>query len=108
MNRIKDLRTAAGMSQAQLGRAIGCVGQTVSKMETETRQLDPSTIHALCDYFGCTSDYLLCRSPSPLPVISREDAAVLDAYHTLPVAIRGAVDGLLAPYLATASEKKDA
>lgn len=108
MNRIKDLRTAAGMSQAQLGRAIGCVGQTVSKMETETRQLDPSTIHALCDYFGCTSDYLLCRSPSPLPVISREDAAVLDAYHALPLELRRAVDAVLEPYRTAASEKKDA
>ena len=58
MNRIKDLRVAADMSQAQLGRAIGCVGQTISKMETETRQLDPATIHALCDLFDCSADYL--------------------------------------------------
>lgn len=108
MNRIKDLRIAANMSQAQLGRAIGCVGQTISKMETETRQLDPATIHALCDLFGCTADYLLGRSPSPRPVISPEDAAVLDAYHALPLEIRKAVDGLLEPYRAAAVEKKDA
>lgn len=106
MNRIKDLRIAAGMSQAQLGRAIGCVGQTVSKMETETRQLDPSTIGALCDLFGCTSDYLLGRSSSPQPVISPEDAAVLEAYHALPLEIRKAVDGLLEPYRAGVVEEK--
>ena len=108
MNRIKDLRVAAGMSQAQLGRAIGCVGQTISKMETETRQLDPATICVLCDLFGCTADYLLGRSASPLPVISPEDAAVIDAYHSLPLELRRAVDGILAPYRAAASEKMDA
>jgi hypothetical protein len=61
-----------------------------------------------CDLFGCTSDYLLGRSASPLPVISPEDAAVLDAYHALPLEIRKAVDGLLAPYRTAASEKRDA
>ena len=49
MNRIKELREAFGMSQAKLGERIGCVGQTVSKFEKETRQLDPPTICALCD-----------------------------------------------------------
>ena len=108
MNRIKDLRIAADMSQAQLGRAIGCVGQTISKMETETRQLDPTAIHALCDLFGCTADYLLGRSASPLPVISPEDASVLAAYHALPLELRRAVDAILEPYRTAASEKKDA
>lgn len=106
MNRIKDLRIAAGMSQAQLGRAVGCVGQTISKMETETRQLDPATIHALCDLFGCTADYLLGRSPSPLPVIAPEDAEVLEAYHALPLELRRAVDGILEPYRAAAASGK--
>lgn len=108
MNRIKDLRIAADMSQAQLGRAIGCVGQTISKMETETRQLDPTAIHALCDFFGCTSDYLLGRSSSPSPVMSSQDALVLEAYHALPLELRRVVDGILEPYREPAKQKKDA
>ena len=108
MNRIKDLRVAADMSQAQLGRAIGCVGQTISKMETETRQLDPATICKLCDLFGCTADYLLGRSLSPAPVMSSQDALVLEAYHALPPELRRAVDGILEPYREPAKQKKDA
>ena len=108
MNRIRDLRVASKMSQADLGSALGCHGTTVSKLELEQRQLDPATIDALCNIFGCTADYLLGRAPSPLPVISQEDAAVLQAYHALPLEIRKAVDGLLAPYRTVSEEKKDA
>ena len=108
MNRIKLLRTSAGMSQAQLGAAVGCVGQTISKLETESRQLDPATIFALCDLFGCTADYLLGRSDTPLPVISDEDALVLESYHSLPLELRRAVDAILEPYREPFREKKDA
>ena len=56
------------------------------------------TICQLCDIFGCTADYLLCRSSSPAPVIAEEDAAVLDAYHAAPREIRDIVDTALGPY----------
>lgn len=108
MNRIRELREANGWTQTQLGKRIGVAKTTITGYEREDRQPTPATICALCDLFGCTADYLLGRSPSPLPVISPEDAAVLAAYHTLPLEIRKAVDGLLAPYHAAASEKRDA
>ena len=108
MNRIRELRQANGWTQAQLGKRIGVAKTTITGYEREDRQPTPATIHALCDLFGCTADYLLGRSPSPWPVISPEDAAVLDAYHELPLEIRKAVDGLLEPYRAAAVEKKGA
>lgn len=79
---------------------------TVSRYELEQHQLDPATICALCDLFGCTSDYLLGRSFSPAPVISDADAELLQIYHALPLEIRRAVDGLLAPYRTEQKEKK--
>lgn len=106
MNRIRDLRLGKSWTQDQLGKRIGVARNTVSGYESEQRQLDPATIGALCDLFGCTADYLLGRSPSPMPVISPEDAAVLDAYHALPLEIRKAVDGLLEPYRAGVAEEK--
>lgn len=108
MNRIRELREANGWTQTQLGKRIGVAKTTITGYEREDRQPTPATICALCDLFGCTADYLLGRSASPLPVISPEDAAVLDAYHALPLELRRAVDGILAPYRAAASEKKDA
>lgn len=106
MNRIRDLRTAAGWTQAELGRELGCVGQTVSKLESEVRQLDPAMINALCDLFGCSADYLLGRTESLRLEVSSEDQQLLHAYHSLPLVIRQAVDGLLAPYLAGFEDKK--
>lgn len=97
MNRIKELRTEKGMSQAQLGVVLGCAGQSVSRFEREDHQLDPVLIGALCDFFGCTADYLLGRSASPLPVLSDADARLLSAYHAAPDHVRAAIDTLLRP-----------
>lgn len=106
MNRIRELREANGWTQTQLGKRIGVAKTTITGYEREDRQPTPATICALCDLFGCTADYLLGRSASPLPVISPEDAAVLQAYHALPLEIRKAVDGLLEPYRAGVAEEK--
>lgn len=108
MNRIRDLRTSSGMSQAQLGAKIGCVGQTISKFENETRQLDPPTICALCDIFGCTADYLIGRSDVRRTSITPEQDAILRAYDSLPIEIRKAVDGLIAPYMVPEKKKETA
>ncbi len=108
MNRIRILRTAAGMSQDQLGKKLGCHATTVSKLELESRQLDPPTIFALCDIFGCTADYLLGRSDAQLPAVTSEQAAALRAYDRLPLEIRKAVDGLLAPYMVPEKKKETA
>ena len=108
MNRIRELREANGWTQTQLGKRIGVAKTTITGYEREDRQPTPATICALCDLFGCRANYLLGRSASPLPVISPEDAAILDAYRARPLELRRAVDGILEPYRAAASEKKDA
>lgn len=108
MIRLRELRERANMTQRQVAAVINVRNTAVSQYERGDRQLDPDKIFVLCDLFGCTADYLLGRSASPLPVISPEDAAVLQAYHALPLEIRKAVDGLLEPYRSVSEEKKDA
>ncbi len=106
MNRIRELRTAQDWTQAQLGKKIGVAKTTISGYEAEDRQLTPATIHTLCDLFGCTADYLLGRSDRQLPAVAPEDARLLAAYHALPLEIRRAVDGLMAPYMEIADKKQ--
>ena len=81
MNRIKDLRLVRDMSQADLGEVLGCTGQSVSRFEREERQLDPATIHALCDLFGCTSDYLLGRSDIKKPELTDDEFRLVEAFR---------------------------
>ncbi len=95
MNRIRDLRTAAGWTQADLGRALGCVGQTVSKLENEARQLDPAMINCLCDLFGCTADYLLGRSQVLQPALTDQQLRLLQAYEAADARDREYIDHLL-------------
>lgn len=105
MNRIKELRLSYGWTQPQLGKRIGAARSTISMYEAELRQLDAPTIHALCDLFGCTSDYLLCRSDVSRPMFSDEDARILAAYHAASLRDRGLIDQILAAYMPTEGEK---
>lgn len=106
MNRIMELRQAKGMTQEELGHVLNVGKGAVSRYEQGKRQLTPEAIHAICDYFGCTADYLLGRSESLRSEVSSEDQQLLRAYHSLPLVIRQAVDGLLAPYLVGSEGKK--
>ena len=104
MNRIRELRTARGWTQTQLGKRIGAAKNTISGYENGERQITPSTICALCDLFGCTSDYLLGRAASPAPVISDDDARLLEAYHAASLRDRTLVDQILAATMPSAEE----
>ena len=98
MTRLRELRMSMGWTQTQLGKRVGLAKTTISGYEKEDHHLDPPTIHAFCDLFGCTSDYLLGRSETPWPSITPQQAELLRVYDALPEEIRRAVDGLMAPY----------
>ena len=106
MNRIRDLRTAAGWTQAQLGEKLNVGNTAISQYESETRQLDPATIHALCDLFCCTADYLLGRCQSPQPVLTDRQLRLLAAYDGADPRDRDFIDHLLR--LDVPEEKKKA
>lgn len=82
MIRLRELRERANMTQRQVAAVINVRNTAVSQYERGDRQLDPDKIHALCDLFGCTSDYLLGRSNHVKPPeLSGEDTELLRAYH---------------------------
>lgn len=81
MNRIRELRKSHGWLQSELAEKLNTAQQTVGRYETEQRQLDPETIHKLCDIFGCTADYLLGRSEQPAPDLSEEESRLVSAFR---------------------------
>lgn len=107
MNRIKELRIKKGWTQTDLADKLNTGKNTISRYETEQRQLDTETLFKLCDIFGVTADYLLGRSDVPVAQISDEDWLLLDAYHRASLRDRQLVDSILQEYRAD-TEKETA
>lgn len=106
MNKLKELRISAGLSQQQLGSILNCSDVTVSRYETEKHDIDSAIIRRLCEIFGCTADYLLGRSDLPTAELSEEEAALLLAYRRADDRARDMVQLALAPFREDAGGKK--
>ena len=98
MNRLRELRIAHGMTQADLAGELNVARTAISKYEIGQLDLSSSTILRLCDIFGCTADYLLGRSPLASPDLSPEEEDLLLAWRAAPPEIRAIIDTALGPY----------
>ena len=95
MNRIRERRQDMGWTQANLSDLLGVRYQAVSKYEIGALDLDTDTIRRLCGIFGCTADYLICRSDVRQAVLSQEDAALLAAFRDAPAHVQDGIRALL-------------
>ncbi len=62
MNRLRFLRNEKGESLEKVAKYLNVTMQTISNYETEKRDMTPDTILKLAEYFGVSTDYLLCKS----------------------------------------------
>lgn len=79
--RIKKLRHARGMTQAQLADKSGASSQVISNIERSytTDRLRTGLITSLASALGTTVDYLLCSSPySVAPASMQEEDLLLN------------------------------
>lgn len=95
MNRIKELRLSHKWRQVDLAERLRIAKTVVSRYENEQLDLSTETIRALCAVFDVTADYLLCISDTPAPVVTEEDARLLQAYHAAPDNVKAAINALL-------------
>lgn len=65
MNRVKELRRAYGMTQEELGQALGVQKAAVCKYETGRVSLPPEMLLKMCDIFNVSADHILCRDATP-------------------------------------------
>lgn len=86
------------MKQEDLARELNVARTAISKYERGELDLSSATIHRLCEIFGCTSDYLLGRSPVPSPDLDPQEEAMLLAWRRATPEIRAIVETALAPY----------
>lgn len=64
--RLQKLRKENGdLSQTELGKKIGATRSLVNMWESGERPVKLQYLEKIADLFGCTVDYLLCRSDNP-------------------------------------------
>lgn len=63
--RLKELRTARGISQVKLAIDLNMNQNSISRYENEVREADYKTLIAFADYFHVSIDYLLERTDNP-------------------------------------------
>ena len=86
--RLKELRTKAGVSQEKLGKIVNVSQQAVGKWEKAIAEPDSETLKKLASYFDVSVDYLLGNSDIPNP-----ELRIPDEYKDLPIAFyEGAKD----------------
>ena len=106
MTRLRELIEEKNMMQKDVAADLGYPAQTLGNYVRGDREIDHEGICKVCDYFGCTADYLLGRTSARLPALTDEQDELVRTYEALPLAIRQAVDGLMAPYRAGSEQKK--
>jgi transcriptional regulator with XRE-family HTH domain len=57
--RMKELRESRGLTQEDVGAALGVVGQQVYRWETEKNTPSPEMLGKIAQFFNVTTDYLL-------------------------------------------------
>ena len=76
------LRRVRGLSQRQVAADLGISQALLSHYENGAREPGLNFVCRVCDYYGVTADYLLCRTDSPgnlEPAMAREFLARLRA-----------------------------
>ncbi|MBE6786317.1 MAG: helix-turn-helix transcriptional regulator [Ruminococcaceae bacterium] len=67
MNRIRDLREDMDLRQIDVANSTGIDQKTLSNYETGKTNPDSEAIVKLADFFGVSTDYLLCRTAKNKP-----------------------------------------
>lgn len=62
MNRIKELRKQFGYTQQELADKINGAKSTIAMYENESRKPSIEILIRLSEIFGCSIDYILCKS----------------------------------------------
>lgn len=73
-NRIKELRNERKVTQAILAKHLRVAQNTVSNWENGNRLVDTENLQKIADYFGVTTDYILCRDSKPISQSSTDKA----------------------------------
>jgi len=76
-DKLRILREKTGLTQEELSQKIGIKRATYAKYETGENPVPGVLLIKFADFFGCTTDYLLGRSPYKQKVVSHSENEAL-------------------------------
>ncbi|MGO4496398.1 helix-turn-helix domain-containing protein [Paenibacillus sp. 2RAB27] len=74
--RVKKLRMQLGWTQPELAEKLDVSLPLIKNYEGDTRSPSIDKLNKLCDLFGVSSDYLLCRTDELMPAYVPNDAVL--------------------------------
>lgn len=103
--RLKALRTARNLRQADMAKSLKIDRTTYVKYETGASEPPLSTLYFLADFFGVSIDYIVGRSDVNLP---ENEAELLKIFRQLTPAAQAIVLGTAASALQQADTRQEA
>lgn len=81
--RLRQIRTEKGLKQIDLAKHLNVAQSTLSGWETGNFEIDNENLKKLADLFGCSIDYILCRSNN-INGVSDEMEDILETIRRRP------------------------
>lgn len=109
--RIRSMRKAAGLSQTDLGKAIGKSFRTIQTWERDESLPNAESIWAMCELFGCDPNTLLgwydTHPRESSPSLTQDESSVLAKYRSLAPTSQIAATAMLDGLAARAKESRE-
>lgn len=100
--RLIELRTENGISQATLAKACKISQSCIAMLEKEKNEASASTVQKIAEYFNVTTDYLLGRTddlgtpvPGSVPQYSTEEQKLIEDYRGLAQPLKDMLQSLI-------------
>ena len=86
--RLRELRIAKDLTQAQVADGINCTPAAYNRYETGERQPPIDALTKLADYFGVSLDYLVGRAPIRDSALSNYEIEFIKKLRSVPDSVR--------------------
>ena len=96
LERLDFLMKIKGVNKAQMAAGSGIGKTTVyAWWKKGYEEITLPKLRALCNYFGCTLDYLVCGDEAEQKMLSDDEIKLISAYRCADPSIQAAVLKLL-------------
>ena len=88
-DRLKKLREDSGLTKKEVAIKVGITERAYIAYEYGERDVSTETLSKLADFYGVSTDYLLCRSDiKPMLTVNEMEKRLVKSYFSVPPKLR--------------------